>query len=248
MSPPPCKNCKGTQWLLIGVEPGAPETISPKPSVNNESTISSTKKQTVGVDYKGEKRKIRPTISSTFMERVVEEESYDEKKQEEPQNRKQQYQEGLDPWGDVFLKKSRSSLRKTLRSMMVTPDIPPITDMLIYETKRWIYIFGCSDVSVLLGGGTGISNQVRGSNKNSGSSNIKEGDRVGESNETRGSKGSNGETQLETCYNFIKISRRDDLNDRKKHTLNDIITIDPHTYTRSDARNLLSTLSAIAAS
>lgn len=120
--------------------------------------------------------------------------------------------------------------------------------MLIYETKRWIYIFGCSDVSVLLGGGTGISNQVRGSNKNSGSSNIKEGDRVGESNETRGSKGTNGETQLETCYNFIKISRRDDLNDRKKHTLNDIITIDPHTYTRSDARNLLSTLSAIAAS
>jgi hypothetical protein len=147
-------------------------------------------------------------------------------------------------WKNIFSKTSRTPLHTTLNQMMVTPEAPPMTDMLVYETKRWIYIFGCSDEAVLNGTGIGLAQ------KNSGFNEQEEKNPKIKKEQT--TKQSNIKNNQDTKYNFLKISRRDDLNDdlqtTPKQTLVDLITIDNYVYTKKEARNLLATLAEIGKS
>jgi hypothetical protein len=250
MDPPPCKNCHGTEWHTIGtIDTTLLPAATPNsnlPSTPAPTSSISTKTPSPSASLKRRRRLKRPPTSSTFTEWTEEEEQYVEDDDNDQ-----------DPWRAMFSKTSRVPLRKTLQSMMVTPDIPPITDMLVYETKRWIYIFGCSDVSVLMGGGTGLTEHAQGTSatpsNGTNATNGINGTQRGASKANGGSSSSSSNrtapvVSFEKSYEFIKISRRDDLNDTTKQQLNEIVTFDSHTYTRTEARTLLATLATVAAS
>ena len=267
MDPPPCKNCHGTEWhtintidttLLPAATPNSNLPSTPGPTSPGSSI--STKTPSPSASLKRRRRLKRPPTSSTFTEWTEEEEQYVEDDDNDDDHRRRRHLPEQDPWRAMFSKTSRVPLRKTLQSMMVTPDIPPITDMLVYETKRWIYIFGCSDVSVLMGGGTGLTEHAQGTsatpsngtNATNGINGIN-GTQRGASKANGGSSSSSSNrttpvVSFEKSYEFIKISRRDDLNDTTKQQLNEIVTFDSHTYTRTEARTLLATLATVAAS
>lgn len=256
MDPPPCKSCQGTEWHTVST---IDTTLLPAATPNSNhpstpATTSSTSTKTPSPSANIKRRRLkRPPTSSTFTEWTEEEDKYvdDNDDGNDSDHRRPRQRPEQDPWKAMFSKTSRVPLRKTLQSMMVTPDIPPITDMLVYETKRWIYIFGCSDVSVLMGGGTGLTEQARGTSAtHNNGTNTNNGTQRGASKKNGGSSNSNRTNPAvsEKSYEFIKISRRDDLNDTTKQQLNHIVTFDPHTYTRTEARTLLATLATVAAS
>ena len=132
---------------------------------------------------------------------------------------------------------------KQLSRMFLAPQLPPLTDLVMFETKRWIYIFGCSVDEVLKGhdNRSGVSDEVMIPFLDDTSS-----DYARNKHSASAKSGANWDSGNTLKYHLMKISRRDDSLDTRPQALEDIIVFDSHVYNGREVQTLIKTLKLVA--
>ncbi len=149
-------------------------------------------------------------------------------------------------WRDMFARCPRTPRHKRLHQMLVAPSqSPPMTDLLVYETRRWIYIFGRSDPDIISGGAGGAQSAAGAPSAPETTATAAAYSSAASSSAS--SSPSSSSSSSSSKYNLVKISRRDDLHDEGgEQSLADIMVFDPHRYDPPEIKALLQTLEVIA--